>query len=122
MTKSRVEIPAGVLKPGTIGAMRMEIAALHKGRPVITRRTAWYVTKRVDPDWDLRDTGWRYQIDSDMPLDVNISVPVSPGDYPNVSPGMTAHPIVNAIPYVCAAVPGIVHTSELPVLVAFFGS
>jgi 2,4-diaminopentanoate dehydrogenase len=31
---------------------------------------------------------------------------------------MTAHPVVNAVPYVCAAAPGIRHTDELPLIVA----
>jgi len=122
LTRNRVEIAAGTLERGTIGAMRMDINAMHKGRTVIRRRTAWYVTKDVDPQWDLRDTGWRYQVEGDTPLDVSISIPVADEDYPKVSPGLTAHPVVNAIPYVCEAAPGIRHTSELPPIIPYFGA
>ena len=64
---------------------------------------------------------WRYQVEGDTPLDVSIKIPVSDEEYPKVSPGLTAHPVVNAIPYVCEAAPGIRHTYELPPIIAFFG-
>ena len=120
-TRSRVTIPAGTLEAGTIGAMRMVIDARHQGHTVIRRRTTWYVTKDVEPDWDLRDTGWRYQVEGDVPLDVSISIPVAAADYPRVSPGFTAHPVVNAIPSVCEAAPGIRHTAEMGPIIPYFG-
>ena len=52
----------------------------------------------------------------DTPLDVSIRFPVSPEDYPKVSPGFTAHPVVNAIPALCAAEPGIRTSTDLKVL------
>jgi 4-hydroxy-tetrahydrodipicolinate reductase len=36
-----------------------------------------------------------------------------------MTPGLTAHPPVNAIPYVCAAPPGIKTTVDLPRILAY---
>jgi len=121
VTRNRVDIAAGTVEAGTIGALRMEIAGIRNGKPVIRRRSLWYVTRDVDADWDIRQTGLHYLVEGDLPLDVMVTIPVSPEVYPSVSPGLTAHPVVNAIPYVCEAKPGILQTSELPLIVGTFG-
>lgn len=117
LTRNRTEIAAGALEPGTIGAMRMEIAGLRDGKPVIRRRSIWYVTRDVEPEWDLRETGLHYSVEGDLPLDVMVKIPVSEAEYPKVSPALTANPVVNSVPYVIAAKPGIVHTDELPLII-----
>jgi len=118
LARSRTTIAAGTIEAGTVAAMQMEITGLRGGRPVIRRRSTWYVTRDIDQDWDLRDTGLHYSVEGDLPLDVMIKFPVSDEEYPRISPGMTAHPVINAVPYVCAAAPGIRHTDELPLIVA----
>ena len=60
-------------------------------------------------------------IEGETPIDVNITFPVA-GD--KVSPamaGITAYRVINAVPYVCAAAPGIRTTAELPILVPRMG-
>jgi len=61
------------------------------------------------------------QVEGDTSLDVSIAFTVSQENYANYSPGLTAHPIVNATPYVCEAAPGILHTSDLPMIVPYLG-
>jgi 2,4-diaminopentanoate dehydrogenase len=113
LARQRTTIAAGMIEAGTIAGMRMEIAAVHAGRTVFRRRSVWYLTRDLDCDWDLRDTGLHYRVDGDLPLDVMITIPVSPS--------LTANPVVNAVPLVCAAAPGIVQTDELPLLSGWFG-
>ncbi|MBW8783265.1 MAG: dihydrodipicolinate reductase [Novosphingobium sp.] len=122
LTRQRTEIAAGTLEPGTIGAMRMEITGLHRGKPILRRRSIWYVTRDVEPAWDLRDTGIHYRVDGDLPLEVMFTIPVAEQDYPKVSPALTANPVLNAVPYVCAAPPGLLQTDELPLIVGRFGA
>jgi 4-hydroxy-tetrahydrodipicolinate reductase len=122
LTRNRITIPAGTMEKGTVGAMRMEIRASHRGRVVIRRRSTWYLTRDIDADWDLRETGWHYRLDGDVPLDVMIRIPVSDEMYPLISPGLTAHPVVNAIPNVVRAAPGIRHLSEIGPVIAYFGA
>ncbi len=75
---------------------------------------SWYCTTETDPGWDLRPTGWRVRVDGDAPMDVALPFPIPVDELGAHTPGYTAHRPVNAIPYVCAARPGILATTDLP--------
>jgi 4-hydroxy-tetrahydrodipicolinate reductase len=111
------EIAAGRIETGTIAAQRLEVTGMHGGRPLLCFSANWYLTPDVDPAWDLRATGWHVLLEGDTPLDVEIHFPVPPEEWATTSPGLTAHRPVNAIPYVCAADPGIRTSTELPQIV-----
>jgi hypothetical protein len=115
-----VEIVAGTVKAGTVAAQRPMVTCLHDGKPLLRFQANWYVTTDLEPAWDLRETGWRVQVLGDTPLNVEIRFPVEPERYPQVSPGLTAHPAVNAIPAVCDAAPGIRTTFDLPKIIPAF--
>jgi 2,4-diaminopentanoate dehydrogenase len=116
-----VEIAAGQVPAGTIAAQRMQVRGMRDGRPLVTFSANWYLTTEVEPAWDLRETGWHVLVDGDTPLDVDIRFPVPPDEWAATSPGLTAHRPVNAIPFVCAAAPGIVKIVDLPQVVAQLG-
>lgn len=120
VARERFTIPAGTIEKGTIAAMRMAITGLRDGKPVLRRHSIWYLTRDIEPAWDLRDTGLHYRVEGDLPLDVMITIPVSAEEYPKVSPALTSNPVVNAVPYVCAAPPGICQTDELPLIFGRF--
>jgi len=111
------EVAAGSLGAGTIAAQRLEVAGMRGGRPLLTFCAHWYLTADIEPAWDLRETGWRVQVAGDTPLDVQIRFPVPPDEWADTSPGLTAHRPVNAVPYVCAAPPGIRTSAELPQII-----
>src|SRR5262249_8714431 len=115
VTRQRETIAAGTLKAGTIGALRMGVIGMRNGKPILRRFSIWYAARDLEPQWELRDSGWRMQVVGDTSLDVSIAFDVAKADYAAYSPGLTAHPIVNAATYVCDAAPGILHTSDLPV-------
>jgi hypothetical protein len=115
-------IAAGTLQAGTIGAVRMGVIGLRAGKPILCRFSTWYAARDLDPQWQLQDSGWRVQVQGDTSLDVSVAFAVSQENYANYSPGLTAHPVVNATPYVCRAPPGILHTSDLPMIVPYLGS
>ena len=121
--KHRTQIAAGVIEAGTVGAMRTTVVGKRNGKPLMSFTATWFVTKDLDkPDWNLRDDGWRVEVDGDTPLDVSIRFPVSREDWPKVSPGITAHRAVNAVRFVCAAPPGIRTSAELPQIIADLGA
>jgi 4-hydroxy-tetrahydrodipicolinate reductase len=60
-------------------------------------------------------------VEGDTPLDIDIRFPVAEEDWPATSPGLTAHRPVNAVPYVCAAAPGLRTTDELPQIIPNLG-
>jgi 4-hydroxy-tetrahydrodipicolinate reductase len=116
-----VEIAAGVVKSGTIAAQRMQVQGNREGRPLLTFSANWYLTPDVEPAWDLRETGWHVLVEGDTPLDIDIRFPVPPDEWAATSPGLTAHRPVNAIPYLCAAEPGIRTIVDLPQVIATLG-
>jgi len=111
-------IAAGTIDAGRVAAQRFEVTGVRGGRPLLCFRATWYCTTDLEADWDLRETGWHVLVDGDAPLDVDIRFPVSPDRYAAVSPGYTAHRAVNAVPFVCAAEPGIRTTIDLPQIIA----
>ena len=116
-----VDVAAGHLQAGTIGAQRMQVSGMRDGRPLVTFSANWYLTNDVEPAWDLRETGWHVLVEGDTPLDVDIRFPVPADEWAATSPGLTAHRPVNAIPYVCAAEPGIRTIVDLPQVIADLG-
>jgi 4-hydroxy-tetrahydrodipicolinate reductase len=121
VARKREHIAAGTIEAGTIAARRMGVIGLRQGKPLLQRFSTWYVARDIQPQWELQDSGWRFRVDGDMPLDVSVKFAVGADDYARYSPGLTAHPVVNAVPLVCGAAPGIVQTADLPMLVPYFG-
>lgn len=122
VARNRVEIAAGTIEAGTVAAQRMVVSCLRNGEPLLRFRANWYMTTDLDPAWELRETGWRILLEGDTPLDLSVRFPVSEEDYPAISPGLTAHRPINAIPYVVAAEPGIRTTVDLPQVIAHLGN
>jgi 4-hydroxy-tetrahydrodipicolinate reductase len=117
VARHATDIAAGSVAAGTIAAQRLEVTGMHDGRPLLCFSANWYLTSDVDPAWDLRATGWHVLVEGDTPLDVDIHFPVPPEEWAATSPGLTAHRPVNAIPFVCAAEPGIRTSPELPQII-----
>lgn len=115
-----ITIAAGTIKAGTMTAQRITLTGFHKGRELLQFRANWYCTTDIDKDWDLKETGWRVQVEGDMPIDAEIRFPVPLEDYPKVMPGLTAHRAVNSVEALVAAAPGIRTTVDLPQVYATF--
>jgi len=105
---------AGELPAGSVAAQRTSIVGRHEGTPIVTFTANWYCTTEVEPAWDLRPTGWRVRVRGDAPLDVDLAFPVPLEDLGSFTPAYTANRPVNAVPFVCAAEPGILSTAHLP--------
>ncbi len=119
--RSDVMIAAGMIRAGTVGALRITITGKHKGRPVLRFIANWYCTTDIEAQgWDLRESGWRVTVAGDTPLKVDITFPVTPEEYPLFSPGLTAHRAVNAVPMICAASAGIRTTVDMAQVIPQF--
>ncbi|WP_210588521.1 dihydrodipicolinate reductase [Streptomyces sp. GESEQ-35] len=119
--RHRAGIAAGTLEPGTVAAQRLTVSGMRAGRPLLRFRATWYCTRDLEPAWDLRDTGWHLTVDGDAPLDVGMRLPVPLDRMAEVSPSYTANRAVNAVPFVCAADPGIRTSLDLPQITATLG-
>jgi hypothetical protein len=107
-------VVAGELAAGTVGAQRNIMMGRSQGDEVVRLTTNWYLTTDLDPAWDLLDTGWRVRVRGDAPFDVALPFPIPLDELGAHTPAYTANRPVNAVPYVCAAPPGIVATRDLP--------
>ena len=119
--RQAVEVAAGRVEAGTIAAQRIEVTGRREGRDLLRFRAHWYLTRDVEPAWELRETGWHLLLEGDAPLDIDIRFPVRPDEWAATSPGLTAHRPVNCVPYVCAAKPGIRTSAELPQIIPRLG-
>ena len=116
-----IETPVGVLDPGTVAAQRFEWHGTVDGEPVITAAVNWFMgEEHLDPAWTFGPDGQRFEvtIDGDPPARL-----VFHGIHPetleagverNAGIIATAMHCVNAIPYVCAAEPGVRTYLDLP--------
>jgi 4-hydroxy-tetrahydrodipicolinate reductase len=83
-------------------------------------RATWYCTDALDRDWELGATGWRVTVDGDAPLKVDLAFPIATEQLGAVTPGLTAHPAVNAVVPVCEAPAGLLTSADLGVIVPRF--
>lgn len=120
-TRRDIEIAAGHLPAGSVGAQRVTITGSRNGRPLLRFRANWYCTRELTQDWALNDTGWHISVAGDAPLEIDLRMPVPLERMAEVSPAYTANRAVNAVAAVCAAAPGIRTTADLPQIVASLG-
>ncbi|WP_436791841.1 NAD(P)H-dependent amine dehydrogenase family protein [Yinghuangia sp. YIM S10712] len=122
LTTRDVEIAAGTVPKGTVGAQRITVAGLRDGKELVRFTATWYCTTEIDKDWELRSNGWRVVVDGDASMTLDLMFPKMSFDVQaQTTPGYTANPAVNAVPYVIAAEPGIRTAVELPKIVPTIG-
>lgn len=121
VVRNTARIAAGVIEKGTVGALRITVSGMRQGRALMRIHLNWYCSKDIAEPWDLRESGWHILVEGDTPLDVSIRYPIAIEKYAAMTPGLTAHRAVNAVPVVCDALPGIRTTAELPQVISQLG-
>ncbi len=117
----RIETPVGPLEPGTVAAQRFTWEGTVAGRAVVTVRTNWLMgEEHLDPPWRLGEERFEIELDADPPVSLTFHGlhPPELGKDLDRNPGIaaTAMHCVNAVPYVCAADPGIKTYLDLPLV------
>jgi hypothetical protein len=124
VSERRLTVAAGVIEPGSVAAVRFETIGVVDGRDAIVIEHVNRLANDVAPDWPsaARDGTYRVAIDGEPSLQCEL-VLGGPHDFAQQGMVATAMRVVNAIPFVCAAEPGLVSSVELPPLlpVAAFG-
>jgi hypothetical protein len=119
-TPRRLTTAFGVVEAGTVGATRARCTGVVDGEEVITIEHVDRIADDLAPDWPTSRSGgtdgtWRVIIDGEPSFDAEFEVGCRPGDNHNdhglLATGMRA---VNAIPWVCAAEPGVVDALHMP--------
>ncbi len=126
LAREDVHIAAGVVPKGTIAATKTTLSGIRDGKPLVSFTSTWFVSTDVitsdGKEWEFRSpSGWHLVMQGDTPLDVQIFYPIPLEDYANMTPNLTAHRPINAVPYVCDATPGIKTIADLPQIIARLG-
>jgi 4-hydroxy-tetrahydrodipicolinate reductase len=112
-----VEIDVMTIPQGSVGAWRQHIVGLRHGQPVLEYSRTMYVTKHLEPDWNVLDTGWHISVRGDAPMEMDLRF--STHNYGQYSPGINANLPINSVAAVCDAHPGILTTAELHLVANF---
>jgi 2,4-diaminopentanoate dehydrogenase len=109
-----ITIASGVVEKGTISGMRFEIIGLVDDEP---RIVVEHVTRLRDddaPDWP-QGSGYRIDIEGEPHVHLELGLSSDLGDHNHAGCLATAMHVVNAIPHVVAAEPGVLSLLDLPV-------
>jgi 4-hydroxy-tetrahydrodipicolinate reductase len=121
IARRTTKIAAGTVEAGTVAGQRLRVDGMRGGSPFLSFVATWYCTPDLEPVWDLHPTGWRLSMRGDAPLEVDMRLAVPLESMAEWTPGYTANRAVNAVPFVCAAPPGIRTTVDLPQIIAMLG-
>ncbi|WP_375482962.1 diacylglycerol kinase [uncultured Mycobacterium sp.] len=113
------DIAAGHIPKGSVAAMRFEIRGMVDGRPAIVIEHVTRLREDLRPDWPQPAQpggSYRVEITGEPSYAVDICPSSRHGDHNHAAIVGAAGRIVNAIPAVVAAPPGIRTTLDLPLI------
>ena len=118
VTDRPLTVAAGTLEAGTVGAVRFETIGVVDGRDAIVIEHVNRMAPDLAPDWPTaeRDGTYRIAFDGEPSLTCELTLG-TPDDFTHQGLIATAMRVVNAIPSVCDADPGIVSAVDLPLTV-----
>lgn len=113
------------LPAGHVGGMDVKWYGTVAGKEVLTVSQRWIATESLDPPWTV-EHGYRIEVVGDPSVYVKLDLLPTKEDLADLTPQrmrniglrITAAPLVNAIPAVCAAPSGIATYADLPVVSA----
>jgi len=111
------------MEAGTVAARRFRWEAIVDDRPVVTAAVNWLMCEvELDPPWTLGEQGERFEVEITGDPTVSLTFKglqpetVAEGLIRNPGVVSTANHCISAIPYVCAADPGIKTYLDLPLI------
>jgi hypothetical protein len=113
------DVAVGTIKKGTVAAVRFQIEGMIKGTPVIVVEHVTRLRPDLRPDWaqPAQPGGsYRVEITGEPSYTMDISPTSRNGDHNYAAILAAAGRIVNAIPDVVAAAPGIRTTLDMPLV------
>lgn len=113
-----VEIASGTVPAGTISGMRFEIIGKVAGEERIVVEHVTRLAPEQAPDWPQGE-GYRILVEGEPHLRLELGLSSDHGDHNHAGCLATAMHVVNAIPAVVAAGPGVKTMLDLPVYSAF---
>ena len=113
-----VPVGWGTIEPGKVAAVRVRTCGIVEGREAIVIEHVNRMSQDIAKDWPYTDRAGQISVriegDPNLQVDMNVSLPEHPEELSYEGYVFTAMRIVNAIPYVCAAKPGILTIHDFP--------
>ncbi len=117
VTDRDLEVAFGTIPAGTVGAVRMIASGIVDRREAIVVEHVIRMARDVAPDWPASDHDATYlvRIEGEPDIDVRLSLGEAEGHGAgNSAMTATAMRVVNAVPYVVDAAPGLLSSLDLP--------
>jgi hypothetical protein len=117
-----IELSYMTFPKGTVAGQRSTWQGIARGRAVITLSIIWQMGKDLEPSWPF-EGGYHIEIEGEPSIRTRVELhQPSPRELSREKRGMglsmiaTAMPVVNAIPAVCEAAPGVRTYLDLPLI------
>ena len=116
--ESTFDIAAGRVEAGTTAALRFEVQGIVNGRAAIVIEHVTRLHDDLAPDWPQPSGhgSYRIVIEGSPSLKCELELSDSAGDHNAAGLTVTAMRLLNAIPAVCEAPPGLLSTLDLPLV------
>jgi 4-hydroxy-tetrahydrodipicolinate reductase len=111
--KEDLELLSGPVPKGTVSALRFQIRGIVDGEVRVIAEHVNRVCATDGPEWEQGE-GYRVYIDGEPNMRLDLSFSSDLGDLTHAAYIATAMPLVNAIPVVVAAAPGVLTDLDLP--------
>lgn len=112
----------GRIEKGTCAALRFEVQGMVDGRPALVAAHVNRLRDDIGPHWDRlsggKKSGYKIQVTGSPSFTCEIEPLGEDGDHNTAGITGTAMRVVNAIPAVCAAKPGVLSILDLPLFTA----
>jgi 2,4-diaminopentanoate dehydrogenase len=112
------DVAAGRIEAGTTAAMHFEVRGIRDGRPVVVLEHVTRLRDDLGPDWPQPpgQGGYRVVVSGEPTYTLDMQMLGSDGDHNTAGLKATAMRLVNAVPAVVAAPPGLLTALDLPLV------
>jgi 4-hydroxy-tetrahydrodipicolinate reductase len=114
-----IVLPFGTVEAGTQAGLRFEVQGVVGGEPRIIAEHVTRLDDAVAPEWPSQEGGqgfYRIVVKGSPSLDCKLEIESEDGDHNTGGLVLTAMRVLNAIPAVVAAPPGVLSALDLPIL------
>jgi 4-hydroxy-tetrahydrodipicolinate reductase len=111
-------VAAGTVKKGTVAGLHFEVRGMHGGRPVVVLEHVTRLRDDLAPEWP-QPAGqgcYRVVLSGEPNYTLDLQLLGSDGDHNTAGLKATAMRLVNAVPAVVAAPPGLLTALDLPLV------
>jgi 4-hydroxy-tetrahydrodipicolinate reductase len=113
-----IKIASGTVPEGTAAGLRFEVRGMRGGRPVIVLEHVTRLADDIGPHWPqpAGQGGYRVVVRGEPNYTVDLQLMGTDGDHNTGGLKATAMRLVNAVPAVVQASPGLVTALDLPLI------